>query len=108
MRGAPHITSHTESACQMGMLLLRSTGFRRFGQGGKPSLFTLEKDDEGWKNGERGLRGFQLDPEAAALAGSGFDADFSAHALGSAADNRQAQATAFVTAGVIHALEHLE
>jgi hypothetical protein len=28
---------------------------------------------------------FQLDPETAALAGSGFDADFSAHARGGAA-----------------------
>src|SRR6185436_10554213 len=54
------------------------------------------------------LRSLEFDPETTALAGSGFDAHFPAHALGGAADNREAEAAAFVTAGVAQALKHLE
>lgn len=67
MRGAPHITCTQRVRAKWECCYLRSNGFRRFRQGVKPA---------------KGLRGFELDPEMAALAGSGFAADFSVHALG--------------------------
>src|SRR3954462_7432428 len=50
----------------------------------------------------------EFDPEAATVAGFGFDAGFAAHALDGFADDGQAHTGAFEFAGLIQALKHLE